>query len=244
MTAVIKEQTVKNAKEKEHIQAVAHNFHLRKVITCTGFISRMVIAWGPGFPTILSLLISVRVRIFSQPTDTASYLLTDFAGNVLTSAKDIKSVSREALGQTVKSKSRVTLSCQVLRPGVYIVRILWASEFSLPNHWYSRNFLAVVVLALLLILCVIFGISHWVLTPVKGLTQGMEQIAAGDIEHRIQTSPGTSLEFKKIETEFNHMMEQLKDMQIQIYQQELEQNERKSFAISASRSSLILSSIP
>ena len=197
MTAVIKEQTVKNAKKKNtsrlwHTISTSEGYYLYWLYIQNGYCLGTWISYD-------SLLAYIcQSENISQPTDTASYLLTDFAGNVLTSAKDIKSVSREALGQTVKSKSRVTLSCQVLHPGVYIVRILWASEFSLPNHWYSRNFLAVVVLALLLILCVIFGISHWVLTPVKGLTQGMEQIAAGDIEHRIQTSPGTSLEFKKI----------------------------------------------
>lgn len=167
-------------------------------------------------------------------TDNTGYLLTDFVGNVLTSSQNppaqeqnIASISRETLGTTVKGQNQVTLSHQVLHPGVYIVRMLEDSDFSLSEHWYSQNFLAVVVLSLLLILCVILAISHWVLIPVKGLTQDMEQIADGDIDHRIQTPPGASLEFQKIETEFNHMMEQLKDMQIQIYQQELEQNETK-----------------
>lgn len=73
-------------------------------------------------------------------TDASSYLLTDFAGNVLTSQANIKSVSKESLGQTIKSKDQVTLSCQVLHPGIYIVRMLRASEFSLPNHWYSLQF--------------------------------------------------------------------------------------------------------
>ena len=226
MTAVIKEQSIKNTGKKStsrlwHTISTSEGYYLYWLYIQDGYCLGTWISYD-------SLLAYIcQSENASQPADTASYLLTDFAGNVLTSAPDIKSVSRETLGQTVKSKNQVTLSCQVLHPGVYIVRILGASEFSLANHWYSRSFLAVVVLALLLILCVVFGISHWVLTPVKGLTQGMEQIAEGDIEHRIQTPPGTSLEFQKIEAEFNHMMEQLKDMQIQIYQQELEQNETK-----------------
>lgn len=226
MTAVIKEQTAKNTEKKNtsrlwHTISTSEGYYLYWLYMQAGYCLGAWISYD-------SLLDYICQSENANPlTDASSYLLTDFAGNVLTSQANIKSVSKESLGQTIKSKDQVTLSCQVLHPGIYIVRMLRASEFSLPNHWYSRNFLAVVVLALLLILCVIFGISHWVLTPVKGLTQGIEQIAAGDIDHRIQTSPGTSLEFKKIETEFNHMMEQLKDMQIQIYQQELEQNETK-----------------
>lgn len=159
--------------------------------------------------------------------DTPTYLLTDFAGNVLTTQGDITVIPREDLGATVEKDGQFFITCQALHPGVYIARILGTAELGLSPHWYSSSFAAVTVLALLLVICVVLCISHWVLTPVKELTQGIEEIASGNIEHRLQNPSGTSLEFEKIETEFNHMMDQLKDMQIQIYQQELEQNETK-----------------
>ena len=159
--------------------------------------------------------------------DTPTYLLTDFAGNVLTTQGGITVIPREDLGATVEKDGQFFITCQALHPGVYIARILGTAELGLSPHWYSSSFAAVTVLALLLVICVVLCISHWVLTPVKELTQGIEEIASGNIEHRLQNPSGTSLEFEKIETEFNHMMDQLKDMQIQIYQQELEQNETK-----------------
>ena len=159
--------------------------------------------------------------------DTPTYLLTDFAGNVLTTQDGITVIPREYLGATVEKDGQFFITCQALHPGVYIARILGTAELGLSPHWYSSSFAAVTVLALLLVICVVLCISHWVLTPVKELTQGIEEIASGNIEHRLQNPSGTSLEFEKIETEFNHMMDQLKDMQIQIYQQELEQNETK-----------------
>lgn len=159
--------------------------------------------------------------------DTPTYLLTDFAGNVLTTQGGITVIPREDLGATVEKDWQFFITCQALHPGVYIARILGTAELGLSPHWYSSSFAAVTVLALLLVICVVLCISHWVLTPVKELTQGIEEIASGNIEHRLQNPSGTSLEFEKIETEFNHMMDQLKDMQIQIYQQELEQNETK-----------------
>lgn len=159
--------------------------------------------------------------------DTPTYLLTDFAGNVLTTQGGITVIPREDLGATVEKDGQFFITCQALHPGVYIARILGTAELGLSPHWYSSSFAAVTVLALLLVICVVLCISHWVLTPVKELTQGIEKIASGNIEHRLQNPSGTSLEFEKIETEFNHMMDQLKDMQIQIYQQELEQNETK-----------------
>lgn len=159
--------------------------------------------------------------------DTPTYLLTDFAGNVLTTQGGITVIRREDLGATVEKDGQFFITCQALHPGVYIARILGTAELGLSPHWYSSSFAAVTVLALLLVICVVLCISHWVLTPVKELTQGIEEIASGNIEHRLQNPSGTSLEFEKIETEFNHMMDQLKDMQIQIYQQELEQNETK-----------------
>lgn len=159
--------------------------------------------------------------------DTPTYLLTDFAGNVLTTQGGITVIPREDLGATVEKDGQFFITCQALHPGVYIARILGTAELGLSIHWYSSSFAAVTVLALLLVICVVLCISHWVLTPVKELTQGIEEIASGNIEHRLQNPSGTSLEFEKIETEFNHMMDQLKDMQIQIYQQELEQNETK-----------------
>lgn len=159
--------------------------------------------------------------------DTPTYLLTDFAGNVLTTQGGITVIPMEDLGATVEKDGQFFITCQALHPGVYIARILGTAELGLSPHWYSSSFAAVTVLALLLVICVVLCISHWVLTPVKELTQGIEEIASGNIEHRLQNPSGTSLEFEKIETEFNHMMDQLKDMQIQIYQQELEQNETK-----------------
>ena len=159
--------------------------------------------------------------------DTPTYLLTDFAGNVLTTQGGITVIPREDLGATVEKDGQFFITCQALHPGVYIARSLGTAELGLSPHWYSSSFAAVTVLALLLVICVVLCISHWVLTPVKELTQGIEEIASGNIEHRLQNPSGTSLEFEKIETEFNHMMDQLKDMQIQIYQQELEQNETK-----------------
>lgn len=159
--------------------------------------------------------------------DTPTYLLTDFAGNVLTTQGGITVIPREDLGATAEKDGQFFITCQALHPGVYIARILGTAELGLSPHWYSSSFAAVTVLALLLVICVVLCISHWVLTPVKELTQGIEEIASGNIEHRLQNPSGTSLEFEKIETEFNHMMDQLKDMQIQIYQQELEQNETK-----------------
>lgn len=159
--------------------------------------------------------------------DTPTYLLTDFAGNVLTTQGGITVIPREDLGATVEKDGQFFITCLALHPGVYIARILGTAELGLSPHWYSSSFAAVTVLALLLVICVVLCISHWVLTPVKELTQGIEEIASGNIEHRLQNPSGTSLEFEKIETEFNHMMDQLKDMQIQIYQQELEQNETK-----------------
>ena len=159
--------------------------------------------------------------------DTPTYLLTDFAGNVLTTQGGITVIPREDLGATVEKDGQFFITCQALHPGVYIARILGTAELGLSPHWYSSSFAAVTVLALLLVICVVLCISHWVFTPVKELTQGIEEIASGNIEHRLQNPSGTSLEFEKIETEFNHMMDQLKDMQIQIYQQELEQNETK-----------------
>ena len=159
--------------------------------------------------------------------DTPTYLLTDFAGNVLTTQGGITVIPREDLGATVEKDGQFFITCQALHPCVYIARILGTAELGLSPHWYSSSFAAVTVLALLLVICVVLCISHWVLTPVKELTQGIEEIASGNIEHRLQNPSGTSLEFEKIETEFNHMMDQLKDMQIQIYQQELEQNETK-----------------
>lgn len=159
--------------------------------------------------------------------DTPTYLLTDFAGNVLTTQGGVTVIPREDLGATVEKDGQFFITCQALHPGVYIARILGTAELGLSPHWYSSSFAAVTVLALLLVICVVLCISHWVLTPVKELTQGIEEIASGNIEHRLQNPSGTSLEFEKIETEFNHMMDQLKDMQIQIYQQELEQNETK-----------------
>ena len=161
MTTVIKDATTQNEETKTaarlwHTISTENGYYLYWLYPKDGY---CLGAWI-SYDALLSYICQNESGNFQ--TDNTGYLLTDFVGNVLTSrqnhpaqGQNITSISRETLGTTVKEQNQVTLSRQVLHPGVYIVRILGDTDFSLSEHWYSHNFLAVVILSLLLILSVI-----------------------------------------------------------------------------------------
>ena len=81
-------------------------------------------------------------------------------------------------------------------------------------------------LAVLVIPLLLYYISRVVNRPVNRLIKGIRLIEQGNLDYRIpEKKQGT--EFEQINRSFNNMMEQIKDLKIDVYEQELEKNEIK-----------------
>lgn len=74
---------------------------------------------------------------------------------------------------------------------------------------------AVIVLPILLL-----AMQHWVLGPVAQLNRAIETVEGGDLDYRIpEKEQGT--EFNRINRSFNHMMDQVEELKISVYEEQL-----------------------
>ena len=112
----------------------------------------------------------------------------------------------------VKAKSQYT--------DLYYVQVLSKSQIanSLPAAIRVLQILSVV--AVLIIPIILVAMQHWIGRPVNKLMTAMERIEQGDVEYRIEkTRAGT--EFDRINRNFNRMMDEVSELKIHMYEQQL-----------------------
>lgn len=84
-----------------------------------------------------------------------------------------------------------------------------------------RVMLIMSIAALFILPVILFYMSKWVVQPIRKLNDAMEQISQGNMDYRIEEGlPGS--EFERINREFNHTMEEVSRLKIDVYEQELE----------------------
>lgn len=112
----------------------------------------------------------------------------------------------------VKAKSQYT--------DLYYVQVLSKSQIanSLPAAIRVLQILSVV--AVLIIPIILIAMQYWIGRPVNKLMTAMERIEQGDVEYRIEkTRAGT--EFDRINRNFNRMMDEVSELKIHMYEQQL-----------------------
>lgn len=83
-----------------------------------------------------------------------------------------------------------------------------------------------IVLAIVVIPLLLYFFSRQVNRPLRRLTQAIDRIEQGDLEHRIEEGRQSN-EFDQINHSFNHMMDQVKELKIDVYEKELEKKDIK-----------------
>ena len=76
------------------------------------------------------------------------------------------------------------------------------------------------VAALVALPVLLLAIQHWVVSPVFQLNRAIETVEGGDLDYRIpEKEQGT--EFNRINRSFNHMMDQVEELKISVYEEQL-----------------------
>lgn len=77
--------------------------------------------------------------------------------------------------------------------------------------------------AVILLLFVIYGVCLylWILTPMAYLKKSMGIIQQGNLDYRIQELNNCSAEFDAVIQEFNYLMDHIKNLKIQMYEERL-----------------------
>lgn len=95
---------------------------------------------------------------------------------------------------------------------------------SLPG--WLRILQIVSLLALLIIPVMLLFLRRWIIHPIRSLTRAMAEIEKGNLDYRIAEQTQGS-EFDQINRNFNQMMNQVKDLKIDVYENKLEKQSIK-----------------
>lgn len=128
---------------------------------------------------------------------------------------DLNTVSQKHNGVSytlVKTKSQYA--------DLYYVQVMSKSQIasSLPAAIRVLQILSVV--AVVIIPIILIAMRYWIGRPVNKLMTAMERIEGGDVEYRIPaTKAGT--EFDRINRNFNRVMDEVSELKIHMYEQQL-----------------------
>ena len=72
--------------------------------------------------------------------------------------------------------------------------------------------------------CTSLLIYRWILHPLTAIVEGMSRLASGNFDYRIHL-PDAAWEYRQVGNIFNLMAGQIKDLKIQVYEEQLHRQE-------------------
>ncbi|MBP3216821.1 MAG: histidine kinase [Lachnospiraceae bacterium] len=108
--------------------------------------------------------------------------------------------------------------------GIYIVKgvSIQKTMHSFPIVMWIMLILSTI--ALLALPVILYYMNRWIIRPVRKLNDAMEEISRGNMDYRIEEEASGS-EFERMNREFNRMMEEVSNLKISVYEQQLEKQD-------------------
>lgn len=149
---------------------------------------------------------------------------TDREGNVFyPGGGEIQKVDPSASHQTVDGENCPAVWAASERTELRYVRVMPKSQMADALPAAIRLLQVLSVVSILVIPVIIVAMLHWVIRPVGLLTGAMERIEQGEVNYRIPQS-GVGSEFDLINCSFNRMMDEVSELKISMYEQQLKTN--------------------
>ena len=153
--------------------------------------------------------------------DSALQAFTDREGTVYEASRDdVQNLDINASSQRYNGASCRLVKAASAHSDLYCVRLLSNGQVtdSLPTAIRVLQILSIV--SVLIIPVIMIAMRRWVVRPVGLLTEAMEKIEQGNVDYRIPDSSVGS-EFDRINGHFNHMMDEVSELKIEMYEQKL-----------------------
>ncbi|MBO5656847.1 MAG: histidine kinase [Agathobacter sp.] len=102
--------------------------------------------------------------------------------------------------------------------------VKWNTESrNLPSYIIFMQVLSI-LLSVLVLPILLISVRRWIGRPLNALTKAINQVEQGNLEHHIPVGENNQgKEFGQINQNFNHMLDQIEDLKIDMYEKELEQ---------------------
>lgn len=151
------------------------------------------------------------------------YLICDENGQVMVSAEDKDtwlSFGRNMYTDEEKNSWYYAGAISELSD-FYLVKQI--SKTTLEEQLPAIGSEITVFAAVILLLFVVYGVCLylWILTPMAYLKKSMEIIQQGELDYRIPELDNCSAEFDAVIQEFNYLMDHIKNLKIQMYEERL-----------------------
>lgn len=146
---------------------------------------------------------------------------TDREGNVYCAGSDeIRQIDLFAPYQKINGEVCAAVWAQSDSTGLCYVHIMPKSQMANALPSAIRLLQALSVVSVLVIPIIVIAMQHWIIRPVNLLTGAMERIEQGEVDYRIPQSDVGS-EFDLINCSFNRMMDEVSELKISMYEQQL-----------------------
>ncbi|MBQ9412706.1 MAG: histidine kinase [Oscillospiraceae bacterium] len=166
----------------------------------------------------------IELKHLASPLDFAgswTLAFTDGAGEVLFSERDgLPRLDPEQSECVYRGERCMLLSVPSGCSSLRLARVMSRSEISGALPVAIRVLQILSVAALLVVPVVILSMQRWMVAPLRRLTDAMERIESGDLDYRIPGKARGS-EFERINGSFNHMMDEVRDLKISLYDEQI-----------------------
>lgn len=146
---------------------------------------------------------------------------TDDEGTIYYANSDeIRQIDPAVSYQKYRGESCTVIRIQSERTLLCYVRVMPKSQMASALPSAIRLLQVLSVVSVLVIPIIVIAMQHWIIRPVSLLTGAMERIERGDVDYRIPKS-NVGSEFDHINSHFNRMMDEVSDLKLSVYEQQL-----------------------
>ena len=146
---------------------------------------------------------------------------TDRDGQVLYASRELPEQVELRTGRQKIGGQSYLISAAAFPSGeLYALELVPARQISGALPFAIRLLQILSVAAVIALPILLLAMQRWIVRPVAQLNRAIETVEGGDLDYRIpEREQGT--EFNRINRSFNHMMDQVEELKISVYEEQL-----------------------
>lgn len=146
---------------------------------------------------------------------------TDRDGQVLYASRELpEQVELRTGRQKIEGQSYLISAAAFPSGELYALELVPARQISGVLPFAIRLLQILSVAAVIALPILLLAMQRWIVSPVAQLNRAIETVEGGDLDYRIpEREQGT--EFNRINRSFNHMMDQVEELKISVYEEQL-----------------------
>lgn len=146
---------------------------------------------------------------------------TDRDGQVLYASRELpEQVELRTGRQKIEGQSYLISAAAFPSGELYALELVPARQISGALPFAIRLLQILSVAAVIALPILLLAMQRWIVSPVAQLNRAIETVEGGDLDYRIpEREQGT--EFNRINRSFNHMMDQVEELKISVYEEQL-----------------------